>query len=60
MNLPTFQSIYLVPYHDAVPIHNMGTGLEVFRGYSRPRTVYREETEKNSEDQWDEMKQMAI
>jgi hypothetical protein len=60
MNSPTFQIIYLVQYHDAVPIHNMGTSLEVFREYSRHITAYREEMEKNSEDQWNETKQMAI
>jgi hypothetical protein len=47
MNFPTFQIIYLVPYHDAVPIHNMGTGPEVFQGQARHRIVNREKAEED-------------
>lgn len=58
--LSALQLVYLVPHHDIVPICNLGFGLELFQEHARYRTAYREKMEKKSEDQWNEMKELAI
>lgn len=57
--LSTLQIIYLVPHHDMVPFCNLGLTLECFREQARYQKAFREKMEKKSEDQWNEMKQLA-
>ena len=42
-----------------VPFCNLGLTLECFREQARYQKAFREKMEKKSEDQWNEMKQLA-
>ena len=57
-NLSTLQIIYLVPYHDVLPLCNLG--LEAFLEQVECQSTYRERMGKKSEDRWNELKEMAI
>jgi len=59
-NLSTLQIIYLVPYHDVVPICNMGFSPEVFEEQARYQNACKEKMRKKSEDRWNEVRDMAI
>jgi len=58
-NLSILQIIYLVPYHDVLPIC-MGFIPDIFEEQARYQKAYREKMVKKSEDRWNEMKEMAI
>jgi len=58
-NLSTLQIIYLIPYHE-VSICNMASSPEAAEEQVRCQNAHREKLKKKSEEQWNEMKEMAI
>jgi len=57
--LSTLQIIYLVPYFDSVTFCSPGFAPEIFEAQARYQNAYREKMKKQSEDRWEEMKDIG-
>lgn len=52
--------LYLVLYHDVAPVYTPGSNPKAFRKRTLYQRVQKEAMEKETEDRWNKMKEVAI